>query len=125
TAMSLVAAAICLAGCKASEAPSSAFIESPELMTKDATLPFQRTYWNKKYDQQTYTEVMIAPVNTTYALAASFWEKGNAVQVSPEQLKKDVQALADYTQESFTKAFADDPKHRLTVVKAAGPRTLI
>jgi hypothetical protein len=122
---SMFLAAVCLAGCKASEAPSSGFIENPELMTKDQALPFQRTYWNKKYDQHAYTEVMIAPVNTSYALAANFWEKSNVVNVSPDQVKKDVQALADYTQESFTKAFADDPRHRFKVVKTAGPKTLI
>jgi len=123
--LAVFAASVFLAGCKATEAPSTAFTESPELMTKDATLPYQRTYWNKSFDAHAYDEIMIAPVNTDYIIAQNFWEKANIVSASPEQVKKDVAAIAEYTRESFVRAAADDPKHRFKVVNTAGPKTLI
>jgi hypothetical protein len=94
-------------------------------MTKNESTPFQRTYWNKKYDAKDYTEILIAPVNTDYVAAQNFWEKANIANATPGQDKKDINAIADYTRQSFTRAFADDPKHRFTVVSAAGPKTLI
>jgi hypothetical protein len=120
-----IVAGVCLVGCKASVAPSSGFIDNPDMMSKNETLPFQRTYWNKKYDPKSFTEIMIAPVNTDYVMAQSFWEKTNTLGVSPEKVKSDVAELANYTRESFVRAFADDPKHRFQVVQTAGPKTLI
>jgi hypothetical protein len=118
-------AATLLLGCHATEAPTPAFIEKPELMTHNEVGPFQRAYWNSKYDQKDFTEILIAPVNTQYVMAQNIWGKASAAGLSPEQIKKDVQSLADYTRQSFTRAFADDPKRRFKVVEEAGPKTLI
>lgn len=112
-------------GCRATEAPSSGFDPNAELMTKNETLPFQRSYWNKAYNANDYTEIMIAPVNTDYLAAQSFWEKVNVATAVPGQDKKDIASIAEYVRQSFTRAFADDPKHRFTVVNKAGPKTLI
>ena len=112
-------------GCRATEAPTSAFDPNAELMTKNEALPFHRSYWNKNYDAKNYTEIMIAPVNTDYLAAQSFWEKMNVANAVPGQDKKDIAAIAEYTRQSFTRAFADDPRHRFNVVNKAGPKTLI
>jgi len=120
----LLAGITFLAGCKASAVSNSAFNPNPELMSKDKTVPFHRSYWNKKYDPNTYHEIYIAPVNTEYIMAQGFWEKINLASFDKEKLKKEIAALADYTQQSFTKAFRDDPNHRFTVVDTAGPNTL-
>jgi hypothetical protein len=114
-----------LAGCKSSEAPASGFNPDQGLMTRDKTMPFQRTYWNKKFDAKSYDEIMVAPVNTDYLAAQSFWEKANIASAVPGQDKKDIVAIADYTRQSFIRAAADDPKHRFKVVNTAGPKTLI
>jgi hypothetical protein len=114
-----------LTGCRATEAPDSGFNPDSRLMTKNESTPFQRTYWNKKYNQDAYTEIVIAPVNTDYLAAQGFWEKVNVANAVPGQDKKDVAAIAQYTHQSFTRAFADDAKHRFTVVNTAGPKTLI
>jgi hypothetical protein len=121
----IVVSALLLIGCHAKEAPTSGFISDPALMARDTSLPFQRTYWNRKYDPKEFTEIMIAPVNTQYVMAQNFWEKANVTGISPDQVKKDIQSLADYTQQSVTRAFADDPRHRFKVVQTAGPQTFI
>src|SRR4051794_12667126 len=119
-------AAVCsLGGCKASEGPESGFNQDAHLMSKSENTPFQRTYWNKKYDSKSYTEIMVAPVNTDYVAAQNFWEKANVANASPGQHKKDLATIAEYTRQSFVRAAADDPKHRFKVVDKAGPKTLI
>jgi hypothetical protein len=125
TKICLLAGLTFLAGCKAAEAPNSGFNPNPELMSKDDTVPFQRSYWNKKYDPNAYHEIFIAPVNTDFVMAQGFWEKTNIAYIDKEKLKKEIALLADYTQQSFTRSFRDDPNHRFTVVDAAGPNTLI
>jgi len=126
-AMTRAAVVFCLlfVGCRAKEAQTSEFISNPNLMTQNKTIPFQRAYWNHDYDPKAFNEIMIAPVNTQYVMAQNFWEKANIAGLDPEQVKKDIQALADYTQQSFSHAFANDPNHRFTVVQTAGPKTLI
>jgi hypothetical protein len=122
----LVLAAAGLTGCKATEVETtSGFNPDSHLMAKDETLPFQRTYWNKKFDQHAYDEILIAPVNTDYLAAQSFWEKANVANAAPGQDKKDIAAIAEYTRQSFIRAAKDDPKHRFKVVDTAGPNTLI
>src|SRR5690242_1683044 len=86
-----------LAGCHASEAPTSEFLPNSARMAKDEALPFNKAYWNKQYDSKDFTEVMIAPVNTDYIMAQNFWEKANTAGVSTEKAKSDVKAMADYT----------------------------
>lgn len=125
SALGALVVAFALSGCRASEAPESGFNPNAGLMTKNESTPFQRTYWNKKYDAKAYTEILIAPVNTDYVAAQNFWEKANAANAMPGQDKKDITAVADYTRQSFTRAFTDDPKHRFTVVNSAGSKTLI
>jgi hypothetical protein len=119
-----------LGGCGsggATQAPDSGFLEHSERMTKDQGMPFQRTYWNKAYDSRAYTELYVAPVNTDYIMAQSFWEKANVASVDPAQAKKDIATVAEYTRQSFTRAAADDPNHRFTVVEKdkVGKQTLI
>jgi hypothetical protein len=121
----VIVAALSLTACKAKEAPTSDFIANPELMARDQTYPFQRAYWNHKYDSKSFTEIMIAPVDTHYVMGQNMWEHVNTAGIDPDQPKKDIQALADYTRQSFTRAFADDPRHRFKVVQVAGPKTLI
>jgi len=124
-ALATITAAALLCGCHAKEAPTSQFIPQPALMARDETLPFNRAYWNHKYDPKSFTEIVIAPVNIQYVMAQNFWEKASSAGISPEKAKNDIQELADYTRESVTRAFANDPKHRFKVVQEAGPQTFI
>lgn len=115
-----------LMGCKASESDTpSGFNPNSNLLTKDETLPFQRTYWNHKYNGKNYDEILIAPVNMDYVAAQNFWEKANIANAVPNQHKKDLAAIAEYTQQSFIRAANDDRNRRFKVVTTAGPKTLI
>jgi hypothetical protein len=114
-----------LAGCKAEEAKPSGFIEDAQLMSYNPDTPFNRTYWNKDYNSRDYDELMVAPVNTQYVMAQNIWEKTNLVNVRPEQLRDDINALASYTRQSFVRAATNDPKKRFKVVETAGPKTLV
>lgn len=120
-----IAALLATGGCKSTEAPPSGFIDQPELMTHNPSTPFARSYWNKKYDPNAYDELLVAPVNTQYVMAQSIWEKANVVNVSQEQVQKDIRAMAEYTRQSFVRAGTDDPRKRFKVVDTAGPKTLI
>lgn len=112
-------------GCKAKEADSSGFLENHELMSRDPTTPFQKTYWNRKFEKAAYAEVYVAPVNTDYIMSENLWEKASAVNVTREQIRQNVSAMAEYTREAFIKAFRDDPNGRFKVVDKPGPKTLI
>jgi hypothetical protein len=123
--VSMIVALASLAGCKAQEAQPSGFIETPELMSHDPSTPFNRSYWNKKFDPKAYDELLVTPVNTQYVMAQSIWEKANVVNVSPEQVRKDIDSIAQYTRQSFVRAATDDPKRRFKVVDNPGKQTLI
>ena len=118
-------AGLVLAGCKAGEVPDSAFNPNPELMSKDANVPFQRIYRSNKFDPNAYNEIFIAPVNTDYLRDEKFWEGLNLANLDKEKLKREIGELADYTHQSFTKAFTEDPNHHFTVVDTAGSDTLV
>jgi len=123
--LSLLAAIGMMPGCKATEAPSSGFLPQSELMQRDQSTPFHHTWWNRRFDHRAYTELLVAPVNTDYLMAESFWEKASVANISAEQVKKDIAAIAEYTRAAFVKAANDDLNHRFKVVQEASPKTLI
>src|ERR1700712_2705703 len=94
----MIASSLCLVGCKASEAPESGFISDPALMSKNDTLPYQKTYWNKKFDPKAYTELKVAAVDTHYVMAQNIWESASTANISKDQIKQNVDELAAYTQ---------------------------
>ena len=112
-------------GCKAKPAENSGFLNNPDLMAQNPNLPFQKFYWNKQHDPKTYTEIMVAPVDTRYILAQNIWEKASAANVTEAQVRAAIQAMADYTRQSFVRAASEDPRKRFTVVDKAGPHTVI
>jgi len=124
-ALAMASVPIFFAGCKASEAQPSGFLDDPEMMSQNKASPFQRTYWNKQYDKNTYTEVVVAPVNMQYVAAQGYWEKVNLANMKPEKVKQDVADVGEYTRNSFIRAFSDDLNKRFKVVQTAGPNTLI
>jgi len=119
------AGALLCTGCKAKEADASGFLSQPDLLKQDGTTPFQKTYWNRKYAKTQFTEVYVAPVNTDYIMSQNMWEKASAASINRDQVKKDVQMMADYTRQAFIKAIQEDPKRRYKVVDKVGPQTLI
>jgi hypothetical protein len=112
-------------GCKAKPAENSGFLENADLMAQNPNMPFQKFYWNKQHDPKTYTEIMVAPVDTRYILAQNIWEKASAANVTEAQVRTAVQAMADYTRQSFIRAASEDSRKRFKVVDKAGPHTVV
>ena len=112
-------------GCKAKPMENSGFLENADLMAQNPNLPFQKFYWNKQHDPKAYTEIMVAPVDTRYSLAQTIWEKASAANVTEEQVRTAVQAVAEYARQSFVRAASEDPRKRFKVVDKAGPHTVI
>jgi hypothetical protein len=109
--LSICAAAFTLAGCKADEAKSTGFTDK-SVMTKDASIPFQRSWKKPGFDKSKYTKIYIAPVNTQYMLSQTDWDKG----INKAEFEKDVAKLGVFTQEAIKKAFREDPNHRMQVL---------
>src|SRR5262245_31506298 len=81
----LCALAIAIPGCKADEAKSAGYVDK-SVMTKDPSVPFQRTWIKPGFDKSKYTKLYVAPVNTSYMLAETDWQKG----VNKAEFEKDV-----------------------------------
>jgi membrane protein implicated in regulation of membrane protease activity len=120
--LSLCALTISLAGCKAEEAPSAGFVD-PSNMSKDPSLPFQRSWIKTDFDKSKYTKIYIAPVNTDYMLSMTDWQQG----ARRADFEQDVANLAVFAQNAIKKAFREDPKQRFQVLDAptSDPDTLI
>jgi len=109
----LCAVAFAIAGCKADEAKSTGFTDK-STMTKDASVPFQRSWKKPGFDKSKYSKIYVAPVNTQYMLKQTDWEKG----VNKAEFEKDVAKLGVFTQDAIKKAFREDPKQRMQVLDA-------
>jgi hypothetical protein len=120
-----LAACLLLVGCRASPAPDSGFLPDHQLMKADKDVPFNRVYVNPKFKDTHFTEVYVAPVNTDFVMAENIWEKATLANVNKDDVKKNVDLIADYMRNAFIKAFQNDPKKRFKVVDRPGPDTLI
>jgi len=120
-----VLAVMALAGCKATPAPDSGFIEDSSKMRRNPDSPFAKGYWNREVSQKKYTEIYVAPVNTKYVLAQNIWEGANAVQVKEEDIRNALDQMGKYMQDAFKKAASEDPRKRFVLVDKPGPNTIV
>jgi hypothetical protein len=100
-------------GCKAKEAKGAGFVDKSD-MSKDPSLPFQKSWIKPGFDKSKYTKVYVAPVNTEYMLKMTEWQKG----INQADFERDVAKLAVFTQDKLKLAFREDPKHRMQVLDA-------
>lgn len=100
-------------GCATQEAKSAGFVEKSD-MTKDPSLPFQRSWKKPGFDKTKYAKLYVAPVNTEYMLNNTEWQKG----ARRENFEADLAKLAVFTQDSIKKAFREDPVQRMEVLDA-------
>lgn len=109
-------------GCKAKPAPPAGFVDDLS-MTTDPTLPFQKVWFKPGFDFASYSNIYVAPVNTSYMLKMTDWQKGER----KKEIEADTTRLGVYAQEAIEKAFREDPNHRFTVVDdpSTNPKTLI
>lgn len=108
-------AALSLVGCaKAKPAPAAGFAEH-QLMQEDPSVPFHESWVNPKVDRSKYTKLHVAPVNVAYMLAMTDWQKGERA-LAGDEMKKDVDELAEYTRKAIEKAVREDPRKRFLLV---------
>src|SRR6266576_1245479 len=112
-------------GCKAKPAPDAGYLNDSKLMKADKDTPFNRMYMNPKYKDKKFAEIYVAPVNIDYVMAENIWEQATLANVSKDDVKKNVQMLADYQRNAFIKALENDPKRKFKVVDKRGPDTLL
>jgi hypothetical protein len=110
------AAIVCLClitglACKAKPAKPAGFADDA-LMSSDKSLPFHKAWHKPGHDGSKYKLLYVAPVNTSYMLQTTDWQKGER----KDQITKDVGRLGEYAQNAMKKAFRADKNKRFTVV---------
>ena len=109
------------AGCKAAPPVKPAGFADDARMTKVEDLPFQKSWIDPAVDWQRYRKIQISPVDISHLLEME-WAK----QVDKkEKMREDAVKLALYAQETFRRAFREDPEHRFEVVDLAGAETVV
>jgi hypothetical protein len=109
-----VAVALVLTGgCKAKPGKSAGFADA-KLMAKDPALPFHKAWEKKGMNWQQYKVIYVQPVNTSYMLKSTDWQKGER----KDEIEKDIAKLGLFTENEVKKAFASDKSKRYTVVDA-------
>ena len=107
----VVLAAGVIAGCRAAPARNAGFAD-PKMMKTDPDVGFNK-FWRKPgVNWNQYTQIYVAPVNTSYMLKMTDWQKGER----KDQIEQDVRDLAVRARGTIKKAFREDPHHRFRVL---------
>jgi len=83
-------------------------------MAKRSDLPFDKVWVKQGVNWKRYRTIYIAPVNTSYLIQATWWQQS----IRAAQMQQDVQNMANFMRAEFIKAFQNDPRRRLQVVRA-------
>ena len=108
---------------KAGPAPDSGFLpESDRMAEQRDRFPFHRVWVSPTYNRETYTEVLIKPVDTDYLMEMNWWGK---ISIKAGKMRQDAAKLAVYAGDSLQEAVRSDPKNRYDLVSVAGRKTLV
>lgn len=108
-------------GCRATPAPDMGFTGESSRMAKDEELPFNRVWYDRSVDWDSYNKIVVAPVNTTYLLEMGWWQKSSFAGND-----QNAQEIAKYFRDQLIKAFnKQDSENRFQVVSQRGPNTLV
>ncbi len=111
-----------LAGCRAAPAPDAGFLDQPQLMAKDKTLPFDAAWISSDVNLLSYKKVYVAPVDTTHLLKLDWWDKAT---IAPGDQKNWSQQLADYFRQHAIAQFKEGDDNKYQVVDTPDDETLI
>jgi hypothetical protein len=113
-------AALALASaCKSPPAPNAGFILDRPGAEKPAGIPFQKFWVKPGFRFGNYQRIMVSPIDTQHQLPT------NPVLTAGTDYKRRYAELTAYAEESFRRAFREDPRHLYQVVSERGPRTLL
>lgn len=87
--------------------------------------PFEKIWINPNRPEKDYSEIYIAPVDTSHLLPPNVWEQATIAEVDKADVRKHIGMMADYVREAFIEQCRNDPNHKFTVVETPGPDTLI
>jgi hypothetical protein len=121
----VLVAALIWCGCS-HPAPDAGFITTPSLLQPDKMLPFDAVWGKDGIDLRAYKKIYVAPVDVTYLLKMSWWDKFTISQAIPS---KSAQAqstkLAEYMRNSVIRVFKDDKTHGYQVLDQPDKETLM
>jgi hypothetical protein len=101
------------ASLKASPSTGAGFVPVNE-MAKQEGLPFQKVWFKPGVDFSRYKSIFIPKVRTDHLLESNWWQQN----FRQGQMRQDFAMMAQYMQDEFKTAFANDPLHRFRVVEA-------
>jgi hypothetical protein len=105
-----------VSGCaslKAAPSTGAGFVPMAQ-MAKQEDLPFQKVWFKKGVDFKRYKSIYIPKVHTDFLLQSNWWQQN----FRQGQMQEDLAIMAQYMQDEFKTAFANDPQHRFPVVEA-------
>jgi hypothetical protein len=105
-----LAVVLLLGACQTAPAPDSGFLEDSEKMVKEERLPFDRVWYDREVEFQSYTEIMVLPVNTEHLMAMSWWKETSF----PGDRRAGARELGFRLQTRVYDAFEADPDKRFT-----------
>jgi hypothetical protein len=112
-----------LSGCtslKAAPSTGAGFVPMDQMAPR-ADLPFQKVWFKKDVDFTRYKSIYVAPVNTKFLLESNWWQQN----FRQGEMQADLAMMAQYMQDEFKTAFANDPSRRYQVVEAPQQDSLI
>ncbi len=118
TVIASLAALALASSCKSPPAPSAGFILDRPEAEKPAGIPFQKFWTKPGFRFRDYQRIMVSPIDRSHQLPT------NPVLTAGTDYKRRYAELTGYAEETFRRAFRDDPNHLYAVVTARGPRTL-
>lgn len=111
---------------KASPAPDSGFLENGQEMKENRErAPFHRAWVDSAYSASNYKSILVAPVNTDYALKESTWAKTNARKLVVKDVKQDFAMIGGEFRGIVIQKFTDAKENRFAIVDAPGEDTMI
>ncbi len=116
----------CAAKSKFEPAPPSPYLNIPgvDRNAKLANVPFDHSWVREGFDIDSYSKVIIRPVQTKYVNTANWMESVSGIVTSEANYKKEVDALAALTAEKFKEAFSKTEANRFRVANKPDGGTL-
>jgi hypothetical protein len=112
-----------VSGCaslKAAPSTGAGFVPVAQ-MTNQEDLPFHKVWFKKGVDFKHYKSIFIPKVRTDLLMQSNWWQQN----FRQGQMQEDVATIAQYMQDEFKTAFANDPRRRFQVVEAPQKDSLI
>ena len=109
-----------MSGCATPPAPDAGFIDGSKTVQRP-DLPFQKAWVKEGVEWKSYRGIYVAPVNMSYVLSSGSWKAVARYGKAEEDLQKE----AKFMQDTFIKAFQDDPNKRFNVVEKPSAGDLI